>query len=136
MKLIEEVKDFFNSYEIMNIMFDKKGIRLDIFEASNKRILQVKIIESPLRGTAKQRSQRNMFCDIKIERNLIKMTFKYKEMKLEEVFIDAVKSIKKNDYEIKSVENQLSISIIEPRIEEIAKIFTLLEPYCRRFKLT
>lgn len=135
MKLLKEVKEFFESYEVMNTMFDRKGIYVDIFESSTKNILQVKIIEAPLKGNHRTRAVRNMFCDVKVERNMIKMIFKYKEVKTSKEFTDAIKSIKKNDYVIKLIGNQLSITIVEPRIEEVSKIFSILESHCRRFIL-
>lgn len=135
MKLISDTRDFFESYELINMMFDQKGVNVDIFEALSRDVLQVKIIESPLKGTGRQRAQRNMFYDAKVEKNMIKMTFKYKESKLSDEFMSKVKSVKKNDYTIKIVGNQLSITIIEPRITEISKIFTVLEPYCKRFNI-
>lgn len=135
MRLIREVREFFESYELMNVMFDQKGVDVNIFEATSRNVLQIKIIESPLKGTARQKAQRNMFYDAKVEKNMIKMTFKYKGTKMSDEFIDKIKSIKKNDYTIKIVGNQISLTIIDPRITEISKIFAALEPYCKRFNI-
>jgi len=135
MRLIQEVKEFFEGYEVMNSMFDKKGIRVEIFEATSRSILQVKIIEQPLKGSSKQRSERNMFCDVKVEKNMVKMQFKYKETKLDKEFTDAVKAIKKSDYVVKTLGNQLSLTIIDPRAEEVSKVFAALEPYCRKYAI-
>lgn len=132
-RLIREVKAFFESYEIMNSMFDRKGIRVEIFEANSKNVLQVKIIENPTKGPLKLRALRNMFCDIKVEGNIVKMNFKYRESKFSKEFIEAVKSIRKNDYVIKTLGNQVMITIIDPRPSEISAIFIKLEPFCRKF---
>lgn len=134
MSLIKEVKEFFESYKVMNTIFDKEGIKVEIFESIKKSLLQVKIIENPVSGPMRVRSQKNMFCDIKVENNIIKMNFKYKETKLKQDFIDTVNSIKRNDYVIKVIGNMVTITVIDPRVEEISKIFMLLEPHCKKFE--
>lgn len=130
MSLIKEMREFFESYELVNELTEVSNIKVEIFEAVSKNILQVKVIESK---KLIRRIDKNMFCDVKVEKNTIKMNFKYKEMKFSKEFLDVVKSIKKNDYTLKAIGNQLTIVIIEPRLDEVSKIFTLLEPYCKRF---
>lgn len=133
MRLIKEVREFFEGYEVLNTMFDKKEIRVEIFEAVSKKILQVRIIEINDNRNPKFKPYSNMFCDIKVESNMVKMKFKYRESKIDEEFLSVVRSVKKSDYVIKILGNQLSVQIIEPRIEEISNIFTKFEKYCRKF---
>jgi hypothetical protein len=130
--MLKEIKTFFESYEVMNEIVDKQGIRVEIFEATSKNILQVKVIERPISGSKRDRDQRNMFCDVKVEGTCVKMIFKFE--KVTNDIMKLIKSLVKHDYIVKSIGNQVSISVIEPRLDEIQKLFTSLEPYCRRFK--
>lgn len=129
MKTITEVRGFFESYEVANELTDKKGIRVEFFESSNKSLLQVKVIEKPQRRSKTDTT--NLFCDVKVQGTLVKMVFKFREV--DKNLIRVIKTVVKNDYVVKPIGNQVSISIIDPNISEIQKVFTVLEPYCRRF---
>lgn len=134
MRLIKEVKDFFESYKVMNTLIDVRDIDISIFEAVSRNVLQIKITERNLKRVFRREPSKNMFCDVKVEGNIVTMLFKYKEAKLSKEFLSIVKSIKKNDYIIHMLGNQLKIIIVDPRIEEIIKVFQVLEPHCRKFK--
>lgn len=133
MKLIQEAKEFFESYELANVMFDEKSIIVSIFEATSRSVLQVKITEKTGKNFISRSVETNMFCDIKIDRSIVKMNFKYKETKISKEFVDVINSLKKNDYVIKYIGNIAYITIIDPRVEEIVKIFMELEPHCKRY---
>jgi hypothetical protein len=131
-RILKEIKGLFESYEVMNEMVDKKGIRVEIFEAANKNLLQVRVIERQTYGSKRAADQRNMFCDVKVEGTLVKMVFKFEKVTNE--IMKLIKSLVKHDYIIKNIGNQVSITVIEPRLDEVQKLFTALEPHCRRFK--
>lgn len=130
-KTLNDIKSMFESYEVMNEIVDKKGIRVEIFEGTSKNILQVKVIERCLTGSARDRDQRNMFCDVKVDGTCVKMVYRFEKVTPE--ILKLIKSLVKNDWIVKNLGNQISISVIEPRLDEVQKLFTALEPYCRRF---
>lgn len=134
MKLKEEVKDFFISYEVANTIFDKKNIKVEIFEAKSRNVLQVRLMEVGRSSNFSRSLTNNMFCDVKVEGIKITMMFKCAYPKMQKKFNELVNKLKKSDYKINFFGNQVNISIIDPRLDEISNLFVELEPYCRKFK--
>ncbi|MNM09778.1 hypothetical protein D3C76_03300 [compost metagenome] len=133
MKISDQIKGFFESYEVINELSDKKGIRVEIFESSNRDLIQVKLIEKALtniNGVGK--GSTNLFFDVKVEGSIVKMFFKFSKI-ADNDLKKVIKAVIKSEYSIKLIGNQLTISAIDPRVSEVKKIFMELEPYCRRF---
>lgn len=134
MKISTQIKDFFESYEVVNELSDKKGINVEIFESGNKDLLQVKLVEKALKqvnGVGKGSTY--MFCDVKVTGSILTMIFKFNKS-IDENLKKVIKSVVKNDYTVRTIGNQLNLYVIDPRISEVKHIFMTLEPYCRRFE--
>jgi lysyl-tRNA synthetase class II len=133
-RVMNEFKTFFESYEVTNALMDIKNIKVHIFEAKSKPLLNIRMVEVQINPhiIGNKRVEKNTFADIKIEGNKVTMMFKVVDVNSE--LKNTVSKAAKNDHAIKFVGNHLTVIATNPVVDEISKLFMAIEPYCRKYK--
>lgn len=116
----------------MNELLDDNGVKVNIFEAKSKSILQVKVFEKVIVKKRRSLDRENLFCDIKVNGGLVRFEFKIdsvsREMKID------FKNFEKKGYNVKNLGKRIIIFVVEPNYEELSNVFTVMEGYCRKNK--
>lgn len=124
-KLLEEIKDFFEGYEMLHKLSEERYrfmLRV-LISTSKKGVVTIRITERVLK-------EENMFFDCRIEGNKIKMVFKLIGNKIE-FFQKEFLNKYKRDFNVIILGNRVNIEIYNPKLETIISMFMEMERLCR-----
>ena len=124
-RLIQEIKDFFESYELAHqLMSDgKKYLSVNI-STSKKGVVIIRVIEKI------SHRKENLMCDARIDGNRFSMTFRLKYPS--KMINNKIGEIVLPHYNVTYLGTQLKIDILNPSIKDVKKTFIALEKFCIR----
>lgn len=125
-RTIQDIKDFFESYEIAHKLMAGVGHRfLSVkMTTSTKGVVLIRVIEKM------ERSNDNLVCDARIEGNKLSMLFKLNCQA--KMITNNIKEIVRPYYKVTFLGSQLKMDIANPTLRDAQETFVAMMPYCRR----
>lgn len=125
-KVISEIKDFFDSYDVLQHLMDHNNIMVHIREI-NGTTCKVRVVERIDRLL-----DANMFCEVSISGNMMQI-----RMRLREDIRDknaVLKKLENKNYTVDLIGRMVHVKMYSVSVENVRIVFTLLEPLCRSTK--
>jgi hypothetical protein len=136
-KELEDIKAYFEGYELMNKLMDEGlvvAVRTSIQQNKRTGAVSIKVIERNLRSINRfNKSGDNLFCDVRIERNKIKFTFKLRQDTVRK-FENQALALLERKYTCKMLGTTITIEHYNATVNNIIEIFTTMEPLCRKLQ--